>query len=80
MQWELIISGEPVVFPCNLYCCSSCWNYMVKSLKSTRMGPRVCNHSKPIIMSQPPMSIENIWDFMVTNQFGAEHFHNVPHI
>jgi hypothetical protein len=63
MRWEMMISGEPVVIPWNLYCCPSFWNFMVKSLKSMRIGPRVCNHSTQRTMSQPPMSIANIWDF-----------------
>jgi len=63
MQWELMILGEPVVMPWNLYFCPFCLNCMVKSLKSMRMGPRVHNHSTPRTMSQPPMSIEKMWDF-----------------
>jgi hypothetical protein len=46
-----------------LICCPSCWNCMIKTLKSMRMGPRVHNHSTLRKMSQPPMYIENIWDF-----------------
>jgi hypothetical protein len=52
-----------VVMPQNLYQCPSCWNFLVKSLKFMIMCPRVHNHSTPRTMSQPPMSIENIWDF-----------------
>jgi hypothetical protein len=63
MGWELMNLEEPIVMPWNLYCCPSCWNFMVNSLKSMRMGPRVHNHSTLRKMSQPPMSIENIWDF-----------------
>jgi hypothetical protein len=60
IRWELMISGEPVVMPWNLYCCPSYWNCKVRSLKSMVMGLRVCNHSTLRTMSQPPMSIENI--------------------
>jgi hypothetical protein len=58
IQWVLMISGDPIVMPWNLYCCPSYWNCMVKSLKSMVMGMRVCNHSKSSTISlQPPMSI-----------------------
>jgi hypothetical protein len=46
MRWELMISGESVVMPWNLYFCPSCWNCVVNSLKYMRMGPRVCNNLK----------------------------------
>jgi len=60
IQWVLMISGDPIVMPWNLYCCPSYWNCMDNSLKYMVMGTRVCNHSTPSTMSQPPMSIENI--------------------
>jgi hypothetical protein len=60
MRWELMISGEPMVIPWNLYFWPSWSNYMVNSLKSMRMGPTVLSLSAPNTMSQPPMSIENI--------------------
>jgi hypothetical protein len=63
MRWELMISGESTVIPWNLYYCPSYWNFMVKSVKSMRMAPRVRNHSTTRRISQPPMPISNIWDF-----------------
>jgi hypothetical protein len=44
IRWELMFSGDPAVMCWNLNCCPSYCNCMVKSLKSMRMGPRVCNH------------------------------------
>jgi hypothetical protein len=42
------------LIPCSYTSCPHCWNFMVKSTKSHKIGPRSLNQSTPNTKSQPP--------------------------